>query len=441
MKRLLVITLSLIGTVSSGLSAQTSSSWTLRQCIDYAIANNVSIKQTEVTAKQNEIDVNTNKWARLPNLSGGASQNWSWGRAASPVDNSYNDTNSSNTSFSLSSTVPLFTGFSLPNKYKMSQYQLKAALADLQKAKNDMSMNIASSYLQALLNKELCTVAQEQVTLSQQQLDRLARMEEVGKASPAEVAEARANLEQNKLTAVQNDNNYKLSLLDLSQLMELPTPEGFDIITPSDSIQFKTLTPPDDIFTIAASQKPEIQAIQHRLDGSEVNVKIARSGYMPQLSFGMGLGTNYYTLSGADTDNFSKQLKNNLNKYIGFNLSVPLFDRFSTRNSIRTAKLQQLNYSLQLEGTRKTLYKEIQQAWYNAVAAESKYQSSTTAMDAAKASFELMRGKYENGKATSVEYNESQTKLKNAESNQLQAKYDYLFRNKILDFYKGDEIN
>ncbi len=439
MKMKRILTIALIGAVTANMNAQSGQTWTLRQCIDYALTNNVKIKQTELTTKENEIEVNTNKWARLPNLSSSASQSWSWGRAASPVDNSYVDTHNANTNFSMSSNVPIFTGFTIPNKYKLSQLQLKAALSDLQKAKEDLSINIASGYLQALLNKELWNVAEEQVVLSQQQLDRLSRMEELGKASPAEVAEARANLEQNRLTSVQNANSYKLSLLDLSQMMELPTPEGFEILKP-DTMIFMQLTPPDDIYRVAAAMKPEIQAAQYRLDGSAINVKLARAGYMPQLSFGMGLGTNYYTLTGVKTDNFSKQIKNNLNKYIGFNLSVPIFDRFSTRNSIRTAKLQQLNLSLQLENSKKTLYKEIQQAWYNAVASESKYQSSETALDAAKASFQLMKGKYENGKATSVEYNEAQLKLRNAESNLLQAKYDYLFRGKILDFYKGERI-
>ncbi len=437
MKKLL--TIFLIGAVAANMNAQSNPTWTLRQCIDYALTHNVKIKQTEVSAKESEIDVNTNKWARLPNLSGSSSQSWNWGRAASPIDNSYSDTHSANTSFSMNSSIPLFTGFSIPNKYKLSKLQLKAALLDLQKAKEDLSINIASYYLQTLLDKELWNVAEEQVNLSQQQLNRLSRMEELGKASPAEVAEARANLEQNKLSSVQDNNSYKLSLLDLSQLMELPTPEGFEIFQP-DTIMFIALTPPDEIYRVAAAIKPEIQAAQYRLDGSAISIKLARAGYMPQLSFSMGLGTNYYTLTGVDTDKFSKQIKNNLNKYIGLSLSVPIFDRFSTRNSIRTAKMEQLNLSLQLEDSKKTLYKEIQQAWYNAVASESKYKSSQTALESAKVSFQLMQGKYENGKATAVEYNESQLKLKNAESNLLQAKYDYLFRGKILDFYKGEKI-
>lgn len=438
-----IILLAAIGFTPVTLQAQSpqkSSEWTLKQCVEYAIAHNVSIRQSELTTRQTEVELNTNKWARLPEVTGSAGQNWSWGRAASPVDNSYSDTHSSNTSFSVGASVPLFTGFRIPNQYKLSQVNLKAALADLQKAKDDISINVASSYLQALLDKELCKVAQEQIQLSQQQLDRLVKMEQLGKASPAEVAEARATVEQNKLSAVQNVNSYKLALLDLSQLLELPTPEGFDVIQPGSQFSLSQLTPPDDLYQQAVTQKSSVLAAQYRLQGSDLNIKLARATYMPSVSLNLGLGTSYYTMKGVTSSSFGSQLNNNLNKYVGVSLSVPIFDKFSTRNNIRIAKIQQMNYSLQLENTKKSLYKEIQQAWYNAVAAENKFKSSITALDAAKESFQLMRAKYENGKATAVEYNEAQVKLRNAESVLLQAKYDYIFRGKILDFYKGEEI-
>lgn len=443
MKIRTIILLAAVGLLPMGLNAQTEqqpASWTLKQCIDYAITHNVGVQQSAVSARQQEVTVNTSKWARLPEVSGSAGQNWSWGRTASPQDNSYISSNSSNSSFSVGASIPLFTGFKIPNQYKLSQIQLKAALADLQKAKEDLSINVASSYLQALLNKELLKVAEEQITLSKEQLDRLVKMEEVGKASPAQVAEARATVESNKLSAVQSDNTYKLSILDLTQLLELPTPDGFEIAQPDLQLLISKLTPPDELYQTAMAQKSSILAAQYRLEGSDLSIKIARSGYMPTVSMNLGLGTSYYTMSGATVSSFSSQMKNNLNKYIGMSLSVPIFDRFTTRNNIRTAKLQQLNYSLQLENTKKVFYKEIQQAWYSAVAAENKYKSSQSALDAAKESFLLMRAKYENGKATAVEYNESQQKLRNAESTLLQAKYDYIFRSKILDFYKGEQI-
>ena len=182
------------------------------------------------------------------------------------------------------------------------------------------------------------------------------------------------------------------------------------------------------------------RAAQLRLEGSEKSIRIAQSNFYPQLSLGAGLGTNYYTLNGEAEVAFGSQLKNNLNKYIGFNLNVPLFNRFTTRNRVRTARLQQMNFALQLDQTKKALYKEIQQAWYNAVAAESNYNSSLVAVQANEESFRLMNEKFDNGKATAVEYNEAKQLLVKALSDNIQAKYDYLFRTKILDFYKGRMI-
>ncbi len=440
-KKILTIILAGAGICCSASAQETSTQgWTLRQCIDYALEHNISIRQIENEAEQNKVEVNSTKWARLPNLNGSASQNWNWGRTASPVDNTYSDINSGSSSFSLGTNVPLFTGLQLPNQYALAKLNLKAAIEDLKKAKEDVAINVTSSYLQVLFNLELSKVAQNQVSLSKEQLHRIQGLFEVGKASPSEVAEAQARVAQDEMSAVQADNNYKLSLLDLSQLLELPTPEGFSTAHPEEELSFSPLTPPDEIYSQALTYKPGIKAAQYRLEGSEKNIRIAQSQYYPQLSFSAGLGTNFYTLNGKAGDNFTTQLKNNLNKYVGFSLSVPLFNRFSTRNRVRSARLQQTNLSLQLDNTKKSLYKEIQQAWYNAVAAESKYNSSESAVKANEESFRLMTEKFNNGKANFVEYNEAKLNLTRALSDRIQAKYDYLFRTKILDFYKGKMI-
>jgi len=238
----------LILTGLSTYAAQAQEGWTLRQCIDYAIEHNISVQQTANSAEQNKVDVNTAKWARLPNLSGSASQNWSWGRTASPVDNTYNDINSGSSSFSLGTNIPLFTGLELPNQYELTKLNLKAAIEDLNKAKEDLAINVTSAYLQVLFNLELSKVAQSQVGLSKEQLNRITRLHEVGKASPAEVAEAKARVAQDEMSAVQADNNYRLALLDLSQLLELPTPENFALAAPDTELEFSPLTSPDDIY-------------------------------------------------------------------------------------------------------------------------------------------------------------------------------------------------
>lgn len=428
-----------------GLSAQAQEGWTLRQCIDYAIEHNIDIRRTANAAEQSEVSVNTAKWARLPNLNGSAGQSWNWGRTQTAIKNEatgdystvYVNTNSNSTNMSVSTSIPIFTGLEIPNQYALAKLNLKAAMADLEKAKEDISINIASAYLQVLFNKELHQVSLGQVELSKEQLARISRLAELGKVSPAEVAEAKARVAQDEMNAVQADNNYQLALLDLSQLIELETPEGFTLSAPVVTLELLPLTPPDEVYQTALTTKAAVQAAQYRLEGSKHSIRIAQSAFYPQLNLNGSLGTNYYSTIDR---NFSQQLQDNFSKYVGLSLSVPIFNRFSTRNRVRTARLQQENYALQLDNTKKTLYKEIQQAWYTALASESKYTSSSTAADASEESFRLMSEKYDNGKATAVEYNEAKQNLMKAQSDELQAKYEYLFRTKILDFYKGVPI-
>lgn len=427
------------------VSAQAQEEWTLRQCIEYAIEQNVLIRQTENAAQQSEVEVNTARWSRLPNLSGQAGQSWNWGRTQTAVaDESTGEyttkfvsVNSHGTNMSLSTNMPLFTGFQIPHQYELAKLNLKAAVADLDQAREELAIQVTQAYLQALFCGELHTVAVGQVALSRQQLERITQLGEVGKASAAEVAEARARLAQDELQAVQSLNDHRLALLDLSQLIELDTPEGFTLAQPDTLFTLQPLTPPDEVFQTAMLSKPSVQAARYRLEGSHHSIRVAQSAYYPQLSFGGSLGTNYYSTIDR---NFSQQMEDNFSKYVGFSLSVPLFNRLATRNRVRIARLQQANYSLQLDHARKVLYKEIQQAWYNATAAESKYASSHTAMQSSQEAFNLMSRKYDNGQANAVEYNEAKQKLMKAQSDELQARYDYLFRTKILDFYQGKAI-
>ena len=420
--------------------------WSLRRCIDYAIEHNINIRRTANAVEQSAVEANSAKWARLPNLNGSAGQSWNWGRTQTAIKNEetgdystvYVNTSSQGSNLNLSTSIPLFTGLQIPNQYALAKLNLKAATADLAKAQEDIAINVASAYLQVLFNQELQQVAESQVELSLQQQARITRLADMGKASMAEVAEAKARVAQDQMTAVQARNNYELALLDLSQLIELESPEGFLLESPDVSFALQQLTPPDEIYQTALVNKPAIQAAEYRLEGSKHSIRIAQSAYYPQLNLNGSLGTNYYSTINRT---FRQQMGDNFSKYVGLSLSVPIFNRFSTRNRVRSARLQRDNYELQLTETKKTLYKEIQQAWYNAVAAESKYSSSHTAAEAGAESFRLMSEKYENGKANAVEYNEAKQNLMRAQSDELQAKYEYLFRSKILDFYKGESID
>ena len=425
-----------IGAMCMPVHAQQA--WTLKKCIDYAIEHNLTIKQQEASAEQSKIELSTAKNSRLPDLNGSASHSFSFGRSLQ-ADNTYNSINTQNTGFSLSTSVPLFTGLQIPNNIALSKLNLQAALEDLNAAKENVSIQVASSYLQVLFNDELARVAHEQVDLSREMLVQREAYFRNGKASESELYEAKSRVAQDELSAVQADNDYQLALLDLSQLLELPSPDGFAIVSPqTDAVEnLGTPLPPAEIYADALLIKPVIKAAQYRLEGAQKSIRIAQSAYYPQLSLGAGLSTNYYKMSGMDNAGFGSQLRDNFSQYVGLTLSIPIFNRLATRNRVRSARIQQTTLGWQLEDSKKTLYKEIQQAYYNTLSAQTQYTSSRTAAEAAKASFDLMKERYMNGKANATELNESRTAWMRAVSDQLQAKYNYIFRFKILDFYRG----
>ena len=414
--------------------------WSLKECIDYAVQHNLTIKRGDNTIEQNRLNKETNKWARLPNLSASASHGWNWGRSASPIDNTYTTVQTANTNFGMNSSVPLFTGLELPNQYALSKLNLKAAYADLEKAKDDLAINVTSQYMQVLFNEELKGVAENQVSLSKEQLERGEAQLEIGKIAPADVAELRARVKQDEVMAVEAENKYQIALLDLSQLLELESPENFAVTPITKGEETDQLTPPEEIYKDAMLFKPEIQAAQYRAEGAIRSIRIARSGFMPTLSLSGSLSSGYFTMRGQSSQGFGSQLNNNFSKFVGFSLSIPLFNRMATINRVRSAKVDLFNQQIQLEDQKKTLYKEIQQAWYGATAAESKYISSQAALEANLTSFELTKEKYELGQTTNLSFNEAKVNLMKAESDLIQAKYDYLFRLKLLNFYKGIPI-
>ncbi|MGL5262657.1 MAG: TolC family protein, partial [Bacteroides sp.] len=273
-----------------------------------------------------------------------------------------------------------------------------------------------------------------------EQLDMGRAKYELGKLSYAELTELESRLKQDEMQYVETRNNYQLALLDLSQLLELPTPDNFRILPLDEHVYQQKLSPPDQIYVPALQDKPVILAAQLRSEGAKKNIRLAQSGFMPKLSFNASISSGYYSVQGRDAEGFRHQLSNNLSKYVGFSLSIPIFNRMNTINQVRSAKIDFNNQRIQLEEQKKGLYKEIQQAWYNATAAQTKFDASSVALDANRQSFELIKEKYELGKANNLEFNEAKLSLMKAESDLIQAKYNYLLRTKILNFYKGEPI-
>ena len=416
--------------------------WNLKECIQYALDNNIDIKRSSMEVQQKEVELSTAKGRQLPAVSASAGQNFSFGRSLTSY-NVYDNTNVRSTSMSLGAQMPLFDGMSIYNGVKMGKLNLAAAVSDLERANDDMSVAVAQAYVQILYNKAMLAVARYQVEVDSVQLEFKTAKMQSGLASRADVLSMESTLAKSRLEMTRAENNLNLSLLDLSQLLELSNPEGFDVAVPdSASLEPRVLPDPEAIYADAVSRKAVVKSEEIRLDYAKVAISKAKGGYLPTLDLSGGIGSNYYNSSDHTLPqaSFADQLRNNFSQYVGLSLNIPIFSRLTTRNSVRSAKLSFASQQLQLENVKKSLYKEIQQAYYNAVAAQSEEMSSRKAAESANHSYELVREKYENGKAGITEYNEAKNRYLEAEEQFLQARYQCLFDTALLDFYRGSEM-
>lgn len=441
MKKSILICAALVCAAAAGAQEK----WTLRQCIDYALEHNIELRQQELSVDAAEVELNTSRNSRLPNLNANLGQSFGFGRSTSDDDNAYLvNTRTANTSFGLSASLPVFQGFRINRQIGQDELDLKAAMEGLDKARDNLMLAIASYYLDVLFKKEILNVYTEQVELSERQVEMTEKLVANGKVAESQLYDIRSQLAQNETNRTTAANDLAMSLLNLSQALNLQWSPRFDIEVPDTSgaiDDLSSMRAPDLIYTTALGIKPHVREAEYRLESSRRGVDIARSAYWPSVSLGANFDDGYYYRFGSkqNTDLWY-QLRNKHSEGIGLNLSIPIFNRFATRNSVRMARINQTNYSLQLENVKLQLYKEIQQAYQGAVAAQAKHESTTRALAAAEEAFRAMQVRYEFGKATVYEFNEAQAKLVSSRSEQLQAKYDFIFRTKILDFYMGRDI-
>lgn len=291
-------------------------------------------------------------------------------------------------------------------------------------------------------------IAQLQVDLSAEQVTKTEALYNAGKVPVSQLYDMKAQLAKDEVTLTESLNNVKLSLLDLTQSLELERDgENFDVLEPEtgDAVEryMSSIVPPDQVYDNAITFKPQIKEQKYLLESQKKALRMAQAGYYPKLNFAAGYSTGYYHNFGDGNYNnapFSDQLKNNGQKYLGLTLSIPIFNRFTVRNSVRTARIGIHNRELLMENTRKILYKEIQQAYYNATAAQEKYISTDKSVDASQIAFSYAEERYGAGKSTVFEYSEAKTKYAQSLAEQTQAKYNFIFRAKILDFYNGTPI-
>lgn len=427
MRRLIVFSLAL-----SAAATSFADGWTLDSCINYAIDHNITVRSRMLDTQSAELAVTEAKDAFLPQAQGSVSQSFSFGRGLTS-ENTYADRNTSQFGWNIGVSLPLFQGLSAKRRLDYSRANLQAIAEQCNVARDNVELQVISQYLQVLYCGEMLDVAMEQERLSQVQLDRCKALVEEGKRPELEQTQAEAQVAQNHLSVVTAKNDRTLALLELSQLLQLPTMDGFDVVPISEGSGLIPMA--NDVYETALRNNSSIRAGRLSIESAEKNIGVAKTGYIPRLSFNAGIGSSYYSLSGAENPPFHRQMRDNLSKTLGFTLSIPIFDAFSTRNSIRRARIQHTSAMLSLEDAQNNLYKAINQAYQQALAAESKHEAAVIAESSTKAAYDAMEVKYEFGRANSTELEQSRSEYILARMQTVQSHYEALLRQRILQFY------
>jgi outer membrane protein len=440
----LKLTITAIAICLAGM-AHAQQEWDLRKCVDYALENNIRIRQQRTNTDYYGNELKQSKNNRLPSLSGNLSNSFNFGRSLQ-YDNTYADFNSNQTNGSLSANVTLWNAMALKKSIDMADYNLKASLEDLQKAKDDITLNVAAAYLQILFAQELVQVAEDQLAVTNLQIERTRKLVNAGSLAKGSLLEIEAQYAQEELNLVNQQNELQLSYLNLYQLLELPASEHFKIVKPELPVVTanRALLNSIEVFNNAVQNRPEVKSATFKLESYREQVSLAKSSLYPTLSMGFDYYTSYNNKyedrEGGGKMSFSDQLKNNERYGFGLNMSIPVFNKFEARTQIKNAELQAINQELELQNTKNVLRTEIEQAYTNALAALKKYIASNKAVESMKEAFRYTEEKFNVGMVNSVEYNQAKNNLTKATSDLAQAKYDYIFRSKILDFYNGIPI-
>jgi len=422
--------------------------WTLTGCISYAFENNIRLKQQSLSVDVARNNLDQSKIKLLPSLNSGMSQSFRFGRSVDPLTYQFTTENSTGASVYASVDMDLFKGLQNWNTIQRNQIDLKKNLTDLDKAKNDLALNIARLYLQILFNEELHDITVQQLNITRQQVDRTRILVDAGSLPKGDYLEIQAQMANEELNEVNSRNQLTMSYLDLAQLLDLKSPENFRVQRPSFE-SFKVmdnLGTADEVYQSAVLTLPQVKSAELDLQSIEKDLLIARGRMSPTLSMSSSYGTGYSDrlkdlLDPTQVMALKKQLDFTSQTSLGFSLSIPIFNGWSTRTGIKNARISVTNGKYQLEIVRNQLLKEIQQAFADASASLERFKATSKSVSALEEAFRYVEQKFNLGMLTSLDYNVSKNNLTKARSELLQAKYNYIFNTRILDFYRGIPID
>ena len=415
--------------------------WTLQECVDYALENNITVKQAENTLLINDQDITATKGSFLPSISANASQGLSLGQAEL-FPGSFVSRTSNSTNIGVNVSQSIFNGFRTTNLYKQAQLNFETNRLELNRIKDDISLNVANSYLNVLFNLERLQTAKFQYEFSSKQLQQVKALVDAGVQPRANIFDADATLSSDAQSVTVAENNYTLALLSLSQLLQVPF-QGFkvaiiEIDDPSVALMYKDISP---ILNYALENRNEIKVAKKNIENSELSTQIAKSGFMPSVNFSYGFGSNvFYTNLSSTEESFFNQLNDNKGHSFNLSVNIPIFSRFQNKTAVAKSKIREKNSKLALDQARLNLESNIQRAFTDAQAALKAYIASQKSLESQELAFNNSQERYTLGSMNSFELEQARIRLINAQSSLITAKYDFVFKTKVLDFYIGKKI-
>lgn len=413
--------------------------WTLEDCINYAFENNIQIKQSKLQIESVQADLKQSKYEFAPTLNGSSSIDYNWGRFVNPNTYTYVTTKNTTSRYGLSGGLTLFDGFQNYNTVKKNELAYTSSQYDSEKMENDIALQLTGAYLNIIFNHEMLMVAQNQADITKQQIERTRNLVEAGTLPKGDLLEIEAQGLMEEVNVIRADNNLSLSYLDLLQILDLSANEDFEIERPNITVDKElSVIPSEQVYANAVNFMPEIKRAELDVLSASRSVRIAKGAALPSLSLRGGVNSmvDHKSLNTVDMA-FWDQLSDNLGEYLSLSLNVPIFNAYQTTTRIKQAQIQNVNSKFNLELAKNTLRKSIEQKYFDAIAAYKTYHANKATVASLKEAFKYTEEKFTLGMLNSVDYNLAKSRLTQAESDLLRAKFDYIFKTKILDFYMG----
>lgn len=435
-----------IYSISSAQSDIPIGPYDLQKAVNIALENNLTLKRTELNQSVNEATLLQNQGQRIPSLSTGSSAGYRWGRSINPVTNLFETARIGNVNVFANSSAPIYQGNRINNSIAQSRKDLEVGVYNLEATRNDITLNIINLFINVVFNREQLKIAENQFKTTSDQLERTTKLVSAGSLPYSDQLDLQSQNATNQLEIINAQNALRIAKLNLAQAMQIPFTEDFEVVEPVFEVTDAVMASenPEGIYEVAVELMPEIKAAEAGIESAEYGVKIAKGAFMPQLGFGLNLFSNYVdqpSFGQTEITPFPTQITDNFSRSANIQLNIPVFSNFTNKASLQRARAQKAISEVAADEARNLLRQDIETAHTGAVAAKLSYEASLIRVKSLQESFRIAQQRFDLGAINSVDFQVAQANLFNAQADLLNAKYTYIFRVKVLDFYLGNPIN